>query len=67
MQRLSNAVLSLALTIFVMAVSLVLILAAWLMATQLLNGPGRFSLPKWLFMSAFVIGFSQVLNQLLIH
>ena len=54
MQRLSNSVLSIVLIVFVTAVSLALIAAAWLMATQILNGPVRSSLPKWLFVSLLV-------------
>jgi F0F1-type ATP synthase assembly protein I len=49
MQRLSNIVLSIALTVFVIAASLALIAAAWLIATQFLDGQSRWLLPKWLF------------------
>ncbi|CAN5245471.1 hypothetical protein BH09BAC4_BH09BAC4_27000 [soil metagenome] len=41
MQRLSTIILSVALTVFVMAASLALLAAAWLMAAQFLGGQSR--------------------------
>ena len=56
MQRVSTTTLCVALTAFISALSLALIAAAWLMASQFLNGPIRSLLPKWLFIGLLTTG-----------
>lgn len=63
MQRLSTTVLSIALSVFVTAISLALIAAAWLMTSQFLNGSTRLMLPKWLLIGLLVTGISQATAQ----
>lgn len=61
MQRLSTIVLSIALTVFVIAASLALLAAAWLMAAQFLGGQSRWQLPT---MSSTFYSMSVVPNPL---
>ncbi|WP_461052812.1 hypothetical protein [Spirosoma arcticum] len=63
MQRLSTTVLSMALTVFVTAISLALIAAAWLMTSQFLNGSTRPLLPKWLLIGLLMAGIGQATAQ----
>ena len=58
MQRLSNIILYVLLLVFVVAASLALLLAAWLMANHVFNGLGRPPLPKWLFIGLLVLGIA---------
>lgn len=63
MQRVSNTFLALALTVFVTAVSLVLLVAAWVMAAQFLSGLTRSPLPKWLFIGLLTINVGRAAAQ----
>ena len=60
MQRLPNTLLTLAVTVLMTAVSLVLLMAAWVMATPFLNGLTRSPLPKWLFVGLLAMSVSRV-------
>ena len=64
MQRISNTFLTLALTVFVTAVSLVLLLAAWLMATHVINGQLRSLLPRGLLIGLLAMSIGPATAQI---
>ena len=55
MQRLSNVALGIALFIFISAMSISLLAAAWLMITHVLSPPARWIAPAWLFIVLFTL------------
>ncbi len=60
MQRVSNVLFTVALTVCVLLVSATLVVVAWLMTSVLIYGPVRPTFPKWLFMSVLVISIGSV-------